>query len=207
MQSELTSIPVTSRISLSFKNKSNKGAAAAAASSSPGGPCGGGDGNNASGSRTTAMAVNGGTLESIVALESADPAAATATASDVTTSLTVPVEGETFLSFPSSLLLPMNGQLDETLNGKPNKPAGISLSPAGLSISHMAVVAIIGKSGPSFLNSAASAHTIYLSSLVVYLLTIQHRRPARCRTTLLLGPFFFFFFLTGNIFLKKGRQS
>lgn len=43
------------------------------------------------------MAVNGGTLESIVALESADPtvaAATTAPASDVTTSLTVPVEGE-----------------------------------------------------------------------------------------------------------------
>jgi hypothetical protein len=46
------------------------------------------------------MAVNGGTLESIVALESADPTAATtATASDVTTSLTVPVEGEEDFSF------------------------------------------------------------------------------------------------------------
>lgn len=99
-QSELTAIPVTSRISLSFKNKSNKGAATSAATSctSPAGSCGGGggDGHHASGSRTTAMAVNGGTLESIVALESADPVAAatTATASDVTTSLTVPVDGE-----------------------------------------------------------------------------------------------------------------
>jgi hypothetical protein len=80
------------------------------------------------------MAVNGGTLESIVALESADPTAATtATASDVTTSLTVPVEGEkkSFFFFFFFLiffyLISMNGQLkrDETLTeSQTSQPAG-----------------------------------------------------------------------------------
>ncbi|KAK4010901.1 putative thiamine transporter SLC35F3 isoform X1 [Daphnia magna] len=74
--SELTSIPA-GRISLSFKNK-NKGLAAAG-------------GDNASRGPTTA--VNGGTLESIVALEAAETTAATTATSDVTTSLTVPVDG------------------------------------------------------------------------------------------------------------------
>ena len=81
---------MTGRISLSFKNKSNKSGGAAAASSTNSG-----DANNVPigiGSRTTTMAVNGGTLESIVALESADQSTTTATASDVTTSLTVPVD-------------------------------------------------------------------------------------------------------------------
>lgn len=80
---------MTGRISLSFKNKSNKSGGAAAASSTSG------DANNVPigiGSRTTTMVVNGGTLESIVALESADQSTTTATASDVTTSLTVPVD-------------------------------------------------------------------------------------------------------------------
>jgi hypothetical protein len=130
-QSELTAIPVTSRISLSFKNKSNKGAATSATScTSPAGSCGGGgDGHHASGSRTTAMAVNGGTLESIVALESADPTAATtATASDVTTSLTVPVDGEEDFSFSYFLFFlfdfdewPTKKRRD--FDRKPNKPA------------------------------------------------------------------------------------
>ncbi|XP_057368931.1 solute carrier family 35 member F3-like [Daphnia carinata] len=73
--SELTSIPA-GRISLSFKNK-NKGLAAAS-------------GDNASRGPTTA--VNGGTLESIVALEAAETTAATTAPNDVTTSLTVPVD-------------------------------------------------------------------------------------------------------------------
>ena len=83
---------MTGRISLSFKNKSNKSGAAASSTS--------GDANNV---RTTTMAVNGGTLESIVALESADQST---TASDVTTSLTVPVDaGEPKFYFLHFLIL------------------------------------------------------------------------------------------------------
>ena len=86
---------MTGRISLSFKNKSNKSGAAASSTS--------GDANNV---RTTTMAVNGGTLESIVALESADQSTTTATASDVTTSLTVPVDaGEPKFYFLHFLIL------------------------------------------------------------------------------------------------------